>query len=77
MLAAVCLPARVPKYRSVSRAAAAAEASNCKFGSITINCGYPVSEHVFSDGALQQFVIGTDAAVWTRWTNPRAWRPLP
>ncbi|MFF0478918.1 hypothetical protein [Streptomyces sp. NPDC004284] len=51
--------------------APAAEASNCKFGGVTINCDYPVSEHVFSDGALQQFVIGTDAAVWTRWTNPQ------
>ncbi|MFI8912816.1 hypothetical protein ACIGW4_14520 [Streptomyces sp. NPDC053513] len=49
----------------------AAEASNCKFGGVTIDCDHPVSEHVFSDGALQRFVIGTDAAVWTRWTDPQ------
>ncbi|MEE1820148.1 hypothetical protein PUR59_34690 [Streptomyces sp. SP18ES09] len=52
-------------------ATAPAEASNCKFGGVTINCDYPVTEYGFSDGALQQFVIGTDSAVWTRWTNPQ------
>ncbi|XUM02183.1 hypothetical protein ACQ86F_00625 [Streptomyces venezuelae ATCC 10712] len=42
-----------------------------QFRGVTINCDYPVTEYGFSNGALQQFVIGTDSAVWTRWTNPQ------
>ncbi|MEV5985288.1 hypothetical protein AB0L85_09730 [Streptomyces sp. NPDC052051] len=50
-------------------AAAPAEAQSCKFGGVTINCEYTIAEYKFDNGVLQQFVIGTDSAVWTRWTN--------
>lgn len=45
-------------------------------------CGGPYSPngeswYVFPNGALQVFVIGTDHAVWTRYSNPRHthWSP--
>ncbi|MYY83194.1 MULTISPECIES: hypothetical protein [unclassified Streptomyces] len=50
-------------------AAAPAEAASCKFGGINITCEYTITDYSFDNGVLQQFVIGTDSAVWTRWTN--------
>lgn len=45
-------------------------------------CGGPYSLtgeswYAFPNGALQVFVIGTDHAVWTRWSDPRRTRWSP
>ncbi|MFF8809946.1 hypothetical protein [Streptomyces omiyaensis] len=32
-------------------------------------CEYGVTVHPLPDGTKQEFVVGTDLAVWTRWTN--------
>ncbi|MGW3636003.1 hypothetical protein ACWD7F_38940 [Streptomyces sp. NPDC005122] len=32
-------------------------------------CEYTIADYYFTDGTHQQFIIGTDYAVWTRWTN--------
>ncbi|MBW5481229.1 hypothetical protein [Streptomyces bambusae] len=32
-------------------------------------CEYGITSYSFPDGTKQQFVIGADTAVWTRWTN--------
>lgn len=44
--------------------------SHCNVGGGgVIICEYGVSTYTFSNGTKQEFAIGTDLAVWTRWTN--------
>ncbi|MCX5343005.1 hypothetical protein [Streptomyces atratus] len=43
--------------------------SYCNVGGGTIICEYGVSATTLPDGTKQEFAIGTDRAVWTRWTN--------
>ncbi|MFF9567741.1 hypothetical protein [Streptomyces sp. NPDC014685] len=50
-------------------AAAPAQASECRKGGAVYICEYGVSVQKLPDGTRQEFVIGTDEAVWTRWTN--------
>ncbi|MDF6017037.1 hypothetical protein [Streptomyces sp. JH34] len=54
---------------SVSVVATPAEASNCSRGGGVYICEYGVSSYKLPDGTKQEFVVGTDRAVWTRWTD--------
>ncbi|GAA2458376.1 hypothetical protein ABZ776_02700 [Streptomyces sp. NPDC007076] len=45
----------------------------CNIGGGTIICEYGVSTTTLPDGTKQEFAIGTDRAVWTRWTKSGGW----
>ncbi|GGV74898.1 hypothetical protein GCM10015535_04430 [Streptomyces gelaticus] len=53
----------------VAVAAAPARASVCEVGGGSIICEYGVSVYTFANGTRQEFAIGTDRAVWTRWND--------
>ncbi|MGI5335902.1 hypothetical protein ACQEVS_00145 [Streptomyces sp. CA-181903] len=36
-------------------------------------CDYGVTQHALPKGEKEQFVIGADYAVWTRWTKDERW----
>ncbi|MFD0356217.1 hypothetical protein ACFVHW_21130 [Streptomyces sp. NPDC127110] len=45
-------------------------ADHCKAGGGGVYiCQYGVTKHKLPDGGKQQFLVGTDNAVWTRWTD--------
>ncbi|MFE6780290.1 hypothetical protein [Streptomyces sp. NPDC057702] len=51
-------------------AAAPAQADVCDVGGGgKVICEYAISQYTFKNGVKQEFAIGTDYAVWTRWTN--------
>ncbi|MEU8775511.1 hypothetical protein [Streptomyces sp. NPDC048606] len=55
---------------SVAVVATPAEASSyCSRGGGVYFCEYGVTKHRLPDDTKQEFVIGTDRAVWTRWTD--------
>lgn len=68
-------------------AATPAQASSCKRGGGVYLCEYGVTSYKLPNGTKQEFVVGTDRAVWTRWTDSdgdwsgwmsmggRAWSP--
>ncbi|WP_434598008.1 hypothetical protein [Streptomyces sp. A5-4] len=61
---------------SVGVMAAPAHASECKRGGGIYICEYGVTTAKLSDGRRQEFIIGLDRAVWTRWPNSSgSWGP--
>ncbi|MBT2387386.1 hypothetical protein [Streptomyces sp. ISL-11] len=52
---------------------APAQASNCTKGGATYVCEYGVTDHALPGGEKEQFLVGTDLAVWTRWTSGGKW----
>ncbi|MBB5940347.1 hypothetical protein [Streptomyces zagrosensis] len=50
-------------------AAAPAQADVCNVGGGRIICEYGVAKYTFDHGVKQEFAIGTDYAVWTRYTD--------
>ncbi|WP_260610803.1 hypothetical protein [Streptomyces sp. WAC06614] len=46
-----------------------AQAANCSLGGGVYICEYGVTTQNLPNGTTQQFVVGTDSAVWTRWTS--------
>ncbi|GAA0296939.1 hypothetical protein GCM10010302_39500 [Streptomyces polychromogenes] len=54
---------------SVAVVATPAEASNCSRGGGVYLCEYGVTSYKLPNGTKQEFVVGTDRAVWTRWTD--------
>lgn len=54
---------------SVAVVATPAEASNCSRGGGVYICEYGVTSYTLPDGRKQEFVIGTDSAVWTRYNT--------
>ncbi|MEU0847001.1 hypothetical protein ABZ387_03425 [Streptomyces flaveolus] len=54
---------------SVAVVATPAEASNCSRGGGVYICEYGVTNYKLPNGTKQEFVVGTDRAVWTRWTD--------
>lgn len=58
----------------VLAATAPAEASECKRGGGRYICEYGVTTKDLPNGERQEFIVGTNQAVWTRWTEPdRGW----
>ncbi|QKW52136.1 hypothetical protein [Streptomyces buecherae] len=53
----------------LAMAASPARADVCNVGGGRVICEYGVSQYTFGNGVKQEFAIGTDYAVWTRWTN--------
>ncbi|MET9662835.1 hypothetical protein [Streptomyces sp. NPDC006510] len=53
----------------IAVAAAPAQASVCQVRGGSIICEYGVSFYTFANGTRQEFAIGTDRAVWTRWND--------
>ncbi|MET9610403.1 hypothetical protein ABZZ17_35910 [Streptomyces sp. NPDC006512] len=47
-----------------------AQASTCHGNGGAYICEYGVSQSVLFDGTVQEFVVGTDHAVWTNWHRP-------
>ncbi|MDJ0383501.1 hypothetical protein [Streptomyces sp. G-G2] len=45
----------------------------CSRGAGQYFCEYGVTKKTLPDGSKQEFVIGTDNAVWTRWTLSGKW----
>ncbi|MFI5983630.1 hypothetical protein ACIBEA_22465 [Streptomyces sp. NPDC051555] len=46
--------------------------SHCNGGGGAVYiCEYGVTTHALPNGAKQEFLIGTDRALWTRWTDTR------
>ncbi|MFE9429135.1 hypothetical protein ACFYNO_40025 [Kitasatospora sp. NPDC006697] len=68
-LKAVLVTAAVAAGIAAAGAAPARAADTCRLGSGTYLCQYGVATTTFPEGTKEQFVIGTDSAVWTRWTN--------
>lgn len=70
---------RVRKFKAALIAAAAvasvavvatpAEASSCSRGGGAYICEYGVTSYKLPNGTKQEFIVGTDHAVWTRWTD--------
>ncbi|MFJ8165865.1 hypothetical protein ACIRBY_33800 [Streptomyces sp. NPDC096136] len=54
---------------SVAVVATPAEASNCSRGGGVYLCEYGVTSYKLPNGTKQEFIVGTDRAVWTRWTD--------
>ncbi|MCB5164952.1 hypothetical protein LG634_08935 [Streptomyces bambusae] len=55
---------------SVAVMATPAQATNyCSLGGGVYFCDYGVTSYPLPNGTTQEFVVGTDRAVWTRWTN--------
>ncbi|MEV7544088.1 hypothetical protein [Streptomyces sp. NPDC089915] len=54
---------------SVAAVATPAEASNCSRGGGVYICEYGVTSYKLPNGTKQEFIVGTDRAVWTRWTD--------
>lgn len=52
-------------------AAPANAVNHCKRAGATYICQYGVSVYTFPDGTKQEFLVGPDAAVWTRWNNTK------
>ncbi|MEU3693630.1 hypothetical protein [Streptomyces narbonensis] len=50
--------------------AAPAQASTCYGNGGAYICEYGVSQTILFDGTVQEFVVGTDHAVWTNWRRP-------
>ncbi|WEV25628.1 hypothetical protein OYE22_10795 [Streptomyces sp. 71268] len=50
-------------------AASPAQADVCNVGGGRVICEYAIATYTFDNGVKQEFAIGTDYAVWTRWTN--------
>ncbi|MFD3549791.1 hypothetical protein ACFWUW_30130 [Streptomyces sp. NPDC058655] len=50
--------------------AAPAQASTCYGNGGAYICEYGISRTVLFDGTVQEFVVGTDHAVWTNWKRP-------
>ncbi|MGW2672487.1 hypothetical protein ACWC5F_31115 [Streptomyces sp. NPDC001272] len=48
---------------------AQAGAAYCSHGGGVYLCEYSPTTRVLPDGTKQDFVVGTDRAVWTRWTD--------
>lgn len=54
----------------IAVAATPAQADVCNVGGGgRIICEYGVSHYSFANGVKQEFAVGTDYGVWTRWTN--------
>ncbi|MFR9793714.1 hypothetical protein ACL07V_34455 [Streptomyces sp. MB22_4] len=57
-------------FAGVGAAAAPAQAlSTCKDKGHQYICEYGVTVTRFADGTKQEFVVGTDHAVWTNWSH--------
>ncbi|GLX19822.1 hypothetical protein Slala01_34660 [Streptomyces lavendulae subsp. lavendulae] len=54
---------------SVAVVATPAEAGGCSRGGRAYICEYEPTTHPLPDGRKQDFIVGTDRAVWTRWTD--------
>ncbi|MFJ8161253.1 hypothetical protein ACIRBY_09990 [Streptomyces sp. NPDC096136] len=52
--------------------AQAAASCNAGGGGLYI-CDYGVKDHALPGGEKEQFLVGTDYAVWTRWTINKQW----
>ncbi|MFB7037606.1 MULTISPECIES: hypothetical protein [unclassified Streptomyces] len=53
-------------------AAPAQAVSHCsRSGGAVYICEYGVTVHRLPDGTKQEFLVGTDSAVWTRWNDKR------
>ncbi|MCX4549925.1 hypothetical protein OG204_17075 [Streptomyces sp. NBC_01387] len=50
-------------------AAPAQAVSHCKDSGAVYICEYGVTVQKLPDGTKQEFLVGTDSAVWTRWNN--------
>lgn len=56
---------------AVGVAAAPAQAdSTCRLMGLAYDCSYTVTIQNLPNGTHQDFVVGTDHAVWTNWTLP-------
>ncbi|WP_330456116.1 hypothetical protein OIB37_04070 [Streptomyces sp. NBC_00820] len=66
---AALLTAAVVAGVAVTAATPAQALSYCNVGGGTVICEYGVTRTTLPDGTLQEFAIGTDKAVWTRWTT--------
>ncbi|MFG3350237.1 hypothetical protein ACGF1Z_34905 [Streptomyces sp. NPDC048018] len=49
--------------------AAPAQADTCKRAGLQVVCEYTVLEVTLPGSVRQEFVVGSDRAVWTRWTD--------
>ncbi|MFQ6144578.1 hypothetical protein ACLMNJ_16100 [Streptomyces seoulensis] len=54
---------------SVAVVAAPAQAGNCSRGGGVYLCEYGVTSYKLPNGTKQEFIVGTDRAVWTRWND--------
>ncbi|MEV6956258.1 hypothetical protein [Streptomyces sp. NPDC051183] len=54
---------------SVAAVATPAEAGSCSRGGRAYICDYGVTSYLLPNSTKQEFVVGTDRAVWTRWTD--------
>ncbi|GAA5074305.1 hypothetical protein [Streptomyces similanensis] len=54
---------------SVAVVAAPAQAGNCSRGGGVYLCEYGVTSYKLPNGTKQEFIVGTDRAVWTRWSD--------
>ncbi|MGW6863572.1 hypothetical protein [Streptomyces sp. NPDC054901] len=54
-------------------AAAPAQAAPCSTGGAQYICEYGVTNHALPGDQREQFLVGTDYAVWTRWTTNGKW----
>ncbi|MER5888274.1 hypothetical protein ABT160_31005 [Streptomyces sp. NPDC001941] len=58
----------------VAATAPARAASTCRAdGAGVYVCAYGITEHKRPYGEKEQFVVGADYAVWTRWTSGGTW----
>ncbi|MER7760184.1 hypothetical protein [Streptomyces sp. NPDC097619] len=54
---------------SVAVVATPAQASYCSHGGGVYICEYGVTTYPLPNGTKQEFVVGSDRAVWTRWSD--------
>ncbi|MFI1565146.1 hypothetical protein ACH4ZX_19175 [Streptomyces sp. NPDC020490] len=62
--------AAMAAFAAVGAAAAPSQAAtSCTHKGHKYLCDYGISTTKFANGTKQEFVVGTDHAVWTNWTN--------
>ncbi|MEV4339801.1 hypothetical protein [Streptomyces sp. NPDC049590] len=70
VLATVATLAAVAGLGSAAAATPAQAATYCTDKGAKYFCEYGVSTTQFANGTKEEFVVGTDHAVWTNWTYP-------